>query len=717
MFKNTNTETFTQHLIFSSDDVQNITQNSTQAVSEGNPFAVDDEQAEALMEKKNSEFEKALLADDEQGDDADYADDTDEADVVEEETRVGFDNLGLKEEVLRAVKDLGYIKPSPIQEEAIKPLMDGLDIIGQAQTGTGKTAAFALPLISKIDPDAPMVQALVLLPTRELAIQVADACDSFAKYLKKVNVLSIYGGSSYERQIRALKSGVQIVVGTPGRVMDLIERGKLDLSNIRMLVLDEADEMLKMGFIDDVEWILEKCPPAKQTALFSATMPDAIKKVAKKNLISPKEIRIAAKTATATTVRQRYWLVSGLKKIDALIRLLEVEPYDALLIFTRTKTDAEELEQKLSSHGISCDALHGDIPQKIREKVVDRLRKGQLDVLVATDVVARGLDVDRITHVINYDIPFDPESYVHRIGRTGRAGKTGDAILFVSPRERRMLRLIEKVTRSVIEPMKMPTNEDINRHRADRFRDRIISAMEGVSEEEMTPYRDLVRDILESGEEDAVTLAASLARMVNGRKPLFVDSTEPEPEQKTLEEFNRERKSKRDRSAKPSQLKDFPDLKMIRYRVAVGRKDGVKPGQIVGAVANEGDIDSRYIGMINIFDTYSTVDLPEGMPKETMSVLKKAVVCGRSLEIREYFSDSRWNGSEDDDEDSGFKSRERRRDRDSRKDFAGKKGGDHGRGRKHGGDFPEERSRFDRKEEPRGKKGRVLRGVPFKFGA
>ena len=284
--------------------------------------------------------------------------------------------------------------------------------------------------------------------------------------------------------------------------MDLVERGKLDLSAIRMLVLDEADEMLKMGFIDDVEWILEKCPAAKQTALFSATMPDVIKKVAKKNLISPEEIRIAAKTATATTVRQRYWLVSGLKKIDALIRLLEVEPYDALLIFTRTKTDAEELEQKLSASGISCDALHGDIPQKIREKVVDRLRKGQLDVLVATDVVARGLDVDRITHVINYDIPFDPESYVHRIGRTGRAGKTGDAILFVSPRERRMLRLIENVTRSVIEPMKMPTNEDINRHRADRFRDRIISAMEGVSDDEMAPYRDIVKDILESGEEE-----------------------------------------------------------------------------------------------------------------------------------------------------------------------------------------------------------------------
>ena len=360
MLENTNTETLSHDQNIALDNAHDNVLENVRDVTEDCALNNQDELAEALMEKKNSEFEKAFLFDDEQGDDADYVDDTDDADDAEDEVGAGFENLGLKDEVLRAVKDLGYIKPSPIQEEAIKPLMDGLDIIGQAQTGTGKTAAFALPLISKIDPDSPVVQALVLLPTRELAIQVSDACDSFAKYLKKVNVLSIYGGSSYERQIRALKSGVQIVVGTPGRVMDLIERGKLDLSNIRMLVLDEADEMLKMGFIDDVEWILEKCPPAKQTALFSATMPDAIKKVAKKNLISPKEIRIAAKTATATTVRQRYWLVSGLKKIDALIRLLEVEPYDALLIFTRTKTDAEELEQKLSAHGISCDALHGD---------------------------------------------------------------------------------------------------------------------------------------------------------------------------------------------------------------------------------------------------------------------------------------------------------------------------------------------------------------------
>lgn len=679
-------------------------ENTTENLSpdQNNSAVAGDDLAEALMEKKNSEYEEALLSDDQD-------DDTDEVLDSEEETGPGFENLGLREEVLQAVRDLGYIKPSPIQEAAIKPLMDGLDIIGQAQTGTGKTAAFALPLISKLDPESTAVQALVLLPTRELAIQVADACTSFAKYLKNISVLAIYGGSSYERQIRALKNGVQLVVGTPGRVMDLVERGKLDLSAIRMLVLDEADEMLKMGFIDDVEWILEKCPAAKQTALFSATMSDVIKKVAKKNLISPEEIRIAAKTATATTVRQRYWLVSGLKKIDALIRLLEVEPYDALLIFTRTKTDAEELEQKLSASGISCDALHGDIPQKIREKVVDRLRKGQLDVLVATDVVARGLDVDRITHVINYDIPFDPESYVHRIGRTGRAGKTGDAILFVSPRERRMLRLIENVTRSVIEPMKMPTNEDINRHRADRFRDRIISAMEGVSDDEMAPYRDIVKDILESGEEDAVTLAASLARMVNGKKPLFVDASEPEPEQKTLEDFSRERKSKRDRSQKPMPLKDFPDLKMIRYRVAVGRKDGVKPGQIVGAVANEGSIDSRYIGAISIFDTYSTVDLPEGMPQETMGILKKAVVCGRNLEIREYYMDD--NG------ENGFKSRFRRQDRGNGKDFSRRRSEDHGGRGRHGSDFSEERSRHDRKEEPRGKKGRVLRGVPFKFGA
>ena len=342
---------------------------------------------------------------------------------------VRFDDLGLSEEVLKAVKDLGFESPSPIQERAIGPLLAGYDILGQAQTGTGKTAAFGLPLLSRIDRESTDTQVLILAPTRELAIQVAEACQSFAKYLPRFHVLPIYGGASYEVQVKALNRGAQLVVGTPGRVIDMIKRGKLKLENLKSLVLDEADEMLRMGFIEDVEWIISQCPEDRQIALFSATMPDVIRRIAKQYLHEPEEIRIAAKTTTATTVRQRYWLVSGLHKIDALTRLLEVEPYDALIIFTRTKTDAEDLTNRLLARGHSCEALHGDIPQKIREKTVDRLRNGQLDVLVATDVAARGLDVDRITHVVNYDIPYDPESYVHRIGRTGRAGRLLDSQL------------------------------------------------------------------------------------------------------------------------------------------------------------------------------------------------------------------------------------------------------------------------------------------------
>ncbi len=612
-----------------------------------------------------------------------------------------FDSLGISEEVLHAIKDLGFETPSPIQSKAIGPLLNGLDIIGQAQTGTGKTAAFALPILSKIDTKEHVVQALILLPTRELAIQVAEACTSFAKYIKDFRILPVYGGSSYDKQIHALNRGTQLVVGTPGRIMDLINRGKLDLSHIKYLVLDEADEMLKMGFIDDVEWILSKCPEERQTALFSATMPDVIKRVAKQNLKSPKEIKIASKTATATTVRQRYWLVSGLHKIDALTRLLEVEPYDALLIFTRTKTDAEDLAQKLATRGIACEALHGDIPQKIREKVVDKLRNGQLDVLVATDVVARGLDVDRITHVVNYDIPFDPESYVHRIGRTGRAGKTGDAILFVSPRERRMLRLIEKVTNQPIEPMKMPTKEDINNHRLEKFKENILASM-NISEDELMPYKELIDSILADNAVDPAVLCASLARMLNGGKPLLVDESEPEPEQKSIDEYP-DRRKRKSFSAEADPLKEFPELKMVRYRIAVGHKNGVKPGQIVGAIANEGAIESRYIGSINIFDSFSTIDLPEGMPSKTIAVLKQAVVCGRPLSIREYYSDDKDSSSKHGGRGGNFRDRN----------------GDRGQGRRHGKDrFGDDLGlNHSRREEPSGKKGRVLRGVPFKFGA
>lgn len=580
----------------------------------------------------------------------------------------GFDKFGLRPEVLKSIKKLGFEMPSPIQEKSIKPLLDGFDVLGQAQTGTGKTAAFALPLLSRISVETRDTQVLIIAPTRELALQVAEACQSFAKYLQKFSVLPIYGGASYDVQLKALKRGAQLVVGTPGRVMDLIKRGALVLDKLKALVLDEADEMLQMGFIEDVEWIIQKCPENRQIALYSATMPDMIKKVARQYLKNPVEIKIASKTTTATTVRQRYWLVSGLHKIDALTRLLEVEPYDALLIFTRTKTQAEELANKLAARGHACEALHGDIPQKIREKTVDRLKSGLLDVLIATDVAARGLDVDRITHVVNYDIPYDPESYVHRIGRTGRAGRTGDAILFVSPKERRMLRLIEHTTKQPIEPMTIPTTQDINRHRVMAFKNKILKSLEA---DNLEPYQQLINEVLVDDAIDPIDLCAALAKLVQGNEPLFLEE-KPEPKQKMLND-ERERathtrtfsftnnnedeeprireesfeKPKKKPSATPQPLKDFPDIKMVRYRLAVGYRDGVKAGQIVGAIANEGEIDSQYIGCIDIFDSFSTVDLPEGMPKEVMETLKKSRVCGRALEIRHYYSDDKVPSSED----------------------------------------------------------------------
>ena len=572
-----------------------------------------------------------------------------------------FEDLNLRPEVLRAIKDLGYETPSPIQEKSIAPLLEGRDIIGQAQTGTGKTAAFSLPLLSTVDIKAKDIQILILTPTRELAIQVAEAVQSFAKYLPKFNVLPIYGGASYDTQIKALNRGVQLVVGTPGRIMDLIERGKLRLEGLKALVLDEADEMLKMGFIDDVEWIMDRCPENRQIALFSATMPDAIKRVATKYLNNPTEIKIASKTTTATTVRQRYWLVSGLHKIDALTRLLDVEPYDALLIFTRTKTEAEELASKLTARGHACEALHGDIPQKIREKIVDKLRNGQLDILIATDVVARGLDVERITHVVNYDIPYDPESYVHRIGRTGRAGRTGDAILFVSPKERRMLRLIEHTTKQPIEPMKMPTTQDINRHRLLAFKNKILGALE---DDNLEPFAQLINEILADDSIEPIDLCTALAKLVQGGEPLFIDESQPEPKQKSFEELGvrdrgeRRGEKKKMPSSRAEPLKDFPEIPMLRYRVAVGYKDGVKPGQIVGAIANEGNIESKYIGNIDIFETFATIDLPDGMPNEVLQVLKQARVCGRALEIRKYYADKDEGGNSSRSGNSRFKDRD-----------------------------------------------------------
>ncbi|MCH7372255.1 MULTISPECIES: DEAD/DEAH box helicase [Aeromonas] len=560
-----------------------------------------------------------------------------------------FSELGLAAPVLKALQDVGYERPSPIQAAAIPHLMAGHDLLGQAQTGTGKTAAFALPLLSRLEAGNRNTQVLVLAPTRELALQVAEACQRYAKHMPDFHVLPIYGGSSYETQTRALRRGAQVVVGTPGRVMDLIRRKNLDLSGLKALVLDEADEMLRMGFIDDVDWIMDQCPAGRQVALFSATMPDQIRRVAQKHLKQPKEIKIVSKTSTAPTIRQRYWQVTGLHKLDAMTRLLEVEPYEAVLVFVRTKNAAEELAGKLAARGHACEALHGDIPQKLRERTVDKLRQGQLDILIATDVVARGLDVERITHVVNYDIPYDTESYVHRIGRTGRAGRKGEAILFVAPRERRMLRAIEHATRQAIEPMKMPSTEDINQHRMTKFKERIRETMMG---EELEIYVNLVNELIEEDSADPLELAAALAKLVQGDQPLLLDDSITEPaSDRAGREFERrdfgdraprdfadrgDRPARRMPSLEPRPLKDNPDVEMERYRVDVGAHHGVKPGQIVGAIANEANIESRFIGNIDIADDFSTVDLPKGMTADVLEVIKKARVCQRPLQITRY---------------------------------------------------------------------------------
>lgn len=562
-----------------------------------------------------------------------------------------FSELGLAAPVLKALQDVGYERPSPIQAAAIPHLMAGHDLLGQAQTGTGKTAAFALPLLSRLEAGNRNTQILVLAPTRELALQVAEACQRYAHHMPDFHVLPIYGGASYETQTRALRRGAQVVVGTPGRVMDLIRRKNLDLSGLRALVLDEADEMLRMGFIDDVDWIMDQCPSTRQVALFSATMPEQIRRVAQKHLKQPKEIKIASKTSTATTIRQRYWQVTGLHKLDAMTRLLEVEPYEAVLVFVRTKNAAEELAGKLAARGHACEALHGDIPQKLRERTVDKLRQGQLDILIATDVVARGLDVERITHVVNYDIPYDTESYVHRIGRTGRAGRKGEAILFVAPRERRMLRAIEHATRQAIEPMKMPSTEDINQHRLAKFKERIRETMMG---EELEIYHNLVNELIQEDSADPLELAAALAKLVQGDQPLLLDESIPEPafnagsDRGSFErrDFNDrgardfadrgDRPARRMPSLEPRPLKDNPDVEMERYRVDVGAHHGVKPGQIVGAIANEANIESRFIGNIDIADDFSTVDLPKGMTADVLEVIKKARVCQRPLQITRY---------------------------------------------------------------------------------
>ncbi|WP_096085694.1 DEAD/DEAH box helicase [Agaribacterium haliotis] len=539
-----------------------------------------------------------------------------------------FEELGLKPSLLKALGDIGYETPSPIQAQSLPPLLEGRDILGQAQTGTGKTAAFALPILQQIDLSQKSPQVLVLAPTRELAIQVAEAFQSYARYIKGFHILPVYGGQGYDGQIRALKRGVHVVVGTPGRVMDHMRKGTLKLDQLKHLVLDEADEMLRMGFIDDVEWVMSHTPDDRQIALFSATMPREIEKVAKTYLQEPVHVQIKVQTTTAETIRQRYWQVGGLNKLDALTRILEAENFDAIIMFVRTKTATVELAEKLEARGYSSAALNGDISQQLRERTVDKLKKGQIDILIATDVAARGLDVERISHVINYDIPYDTEAYVHRIGRTGRAGRSGEAILFVARREHRMLRQIERATNTQIEEMQLPSTDLINEQRVQRFKQSISDTL---SNDDIEFFKQLVADFQQETEISALDIAAALAKLSQGEQPFLLEEP-PEPKRRERKERSErgERGERRDRKERSSRGNDAD---MQTYRIEVGRRDGVSPGNIVGAIANEADIDSSYIGHIKLFDNFSLVDLPKGMPDETFQLLQKARVCNRIMRI------------------------------------------------------------------------------------
>ncbi len=618
----------------------------------------------------------------------------------EESPGTTFADLGLSEALLATLAEVGYETPSPIQAATIPPLLEGRDLLGQAQTGTGKTAAFALPILARLDRAKTKPQALVLAPTRELAIQVAEAFQRYAAKLPGFHVLPIYGGQSYGPQLGGLKRGAHVIVGTPGRVIDHLERGSLDLSALTTLVLDEADEMLRMGFIDDVEAVLKKTPPTRQIALFSATMPMPIRRIAQTYLRNPIEISIKSKTTTGANIRQRYWWVSGLHKLDALTRILEAETFDAMLVFTRTKQATEELAEKLQARGFSAAAINGDIVQAQRERTIQQLRDGKLDILVATDVAARGLDVERISHVLNYDIPHDTEGYVHRIGRTGRAGRSGEAILFVTPREKRLLQTIERATRQPIAEMQLPSVEDVNDKRISKFKQRIGETL--ARGDELSPFRQMIEQYETEHDVPAIEIAAALARLVQGNSPLLLSApararrdresgereerddrakhrehTSPSFPRKTestgFERGRRDERAERverkgktgpgfvphetapgpragrneeaaarphdsaseQRAPRPERAREDRKAEsgFETFRIEVGNDHGVKPGNIVGAIANEAGLDAKHIGRVDIRDDHSFVDLPEGMPSDVFKLLKKVWVSGQQLRI------------------------------------------------------------------------------------
>jgi ATP-dependent RNA helicase DeaD len=540
-----------------------------------------------------------------------------------------FADLQIHPDVLRAVGDVGYESPSAVQAATIPAMMAGSDVVGLAQTGTGKTAAFAVPILSKIDTSSTDTQALVLAPTRELALQVAEAFRRYGAHLPRINVLPIYGGQSYGVQLAGLKRGAHVVVGTPGRVIDHLERGTLDLSRLDYLVLDEADEMLAMGFAEDVERILADTPEYKQVALFSATIPPAIRKITSKYLHEPVEVTVEAKTATADNISQRYIQVAGPRKMDALTRVLEVEPFEAMIVFVRTKQATEEVAERLSARGFSAAAINGDVPQAQRERTIAALKDGSIDILVATDVAARGLDVERISHVLNYDIPQDTESYVHRIGRTGRAGRSGNALLFVSPRERHLLKAIEKATRQKLTETQLPTVEDVNAQRVARFRDSITDALNA-------PGIELFRALVEEYERDhdvpMADVAAALAvQSRNGEEFLMA----PEPAMSRLREEQKassdRRRERPDRPAKPAR---GTGQRMATYRIDVGKRHKIGPGAIVGAIANEGGLHRSDFGHIAIHADFSLIELPAKLPRETQKALQRTRISGVLINLQ-----------------------------------------------------------------------------------
>ncbi|MEI6896535.1 MAG: DEAD/DEAH box helicase [Psychromonas sp.] len=572
------------------------------------------------------------------------------------ENAITFNDLNLPEELTKVVAEMGYEVPSPIQAQTIPLLLKGQDVLGLAQTGTGKTGAFALPLLANIDLAIKKPQVLVLAPTRELAIQVAEAFQSYSRHLRGFHVMPIYGGQSYNIQFKQLNRGPQVVVGTPGRIMDHLKRKTLDLSGLTTLVLDEADEMLRMGFIDDVETIMKDMPEKHQTALFSATMPDQIKRITKRYMNDPTEVKIKAKTSTVENIEQKCWIVRGVNKLDALTRMLETEEFDGAIIFARTKTATVELAERLEARGYRSAALNGDMNQQTRERTIARIKSGGLDILVATDVAARGLDVERISLVVNYDIPTDTESYVHRIGRTGRAGRKGKAILFASPRERRLLKAIERATRQEITIMDLPTRDEVTKTRIESFQTKLFSVCES---EDLTFYRTLFEQIENNTEIDDLDLAAALLFLAQKEKPLqpveekFV---EPRSNDRSFDRGDRnsrgrdrghsDRNDRNDRSRgdrgdrnerggdKPRGRGRPTDVELETYRLDVGRSHGVQVKNIVGAIANEANINSRFIGDIKLNDDYSTIELPKGMPEKTLKHLESVYVCKRQLNIK-----------------------------------------------------------------------------------